>query len=98
MSNVEIYSGNYCGYCVRAKALLEKKGVAYKEYNVQQDASLRQEMLERAHGARTIPQIFINGQHVGGCDELYALERQGELDVWLNSPASEISSAALEPG
>lgn len=84
MNKVELYTGDYCPYCVRAKALLEKKGVAYSEYNVQQDAGRRAEMLERSNGMRTIPQIFIGGRHVGGCDELHALERSGELDVWLN--------------
>lgn len=89
MSNIEVYSGDFCPYCVRAKALLEKKGVSYKEYNVRQDAGRRVEMLERSNGARTIPQIFIDGRHVGGCDELYALERRGELDAWLQlNPAA----------
>lgn len=82
-SNVEIYSGDYCPYCMRAKALLNKKGVAFTEYNVQSDPALREEMLKRANGARTIPQIFIHGRHVGGCDDLYALERKGELDELL---------------
>jgi len=72
-----------CPYCVRAKALLRKKGVAFSEYNVQLKSELREEMLRRAAGSRTIPQIFINDRHVGGCDELYALERKGELDSWL---------------
>ena len=83
MIKVEVYSGDFCPYCVRAKALLEKKGVPYSEYNVQRDANRRVEMLERSSGARTIPQIFIGGRHVGGCDDLYALERRGELDAWL---------------
>ena len=88
MIKVEVYSGDFCPYCLRAKALLEKKGVSYSEYNVQRDADRRSEMLERSNGARTIPQIFIDGHHVGGCDDLYALERRGELDAWLQlSPA-----------
>ncbi|TLS68555.1 glutaredoxin 3 [Mariprofundus erugo] len=83
MSKVEIYSGDYCPYCVRAKALLSKKGVAFTEYNVQLQTELRSEMLKRSGGARTIPQIFIDDRHVGGCDDLYALEKKGELDRWL---------------
>jgi len=83
MNKVEIYSGDFCPYCVRAKSLLKKKGVDFTEYNVQQEADKRIEMLNRSKGARTIPQIFINDRHVGGCDELYALEKKGELDTWL---------------
>lgn len=83
MSKVEIYSGDYCPYCVRAKALLSKKGVHFTEYNVQLQPELRSDMLKRSGGARTIPQIFINDRHVGGCDDLYALEKKGELDRWL---------------
>jgi len=87
MPKVEVYSGDMCPYCVRAKALLKKKGVAFSEYNVQLKSELREEMLRRAAGSRTIPQIFINDRHVGGCDELYALERKGELDSWLKPAA-----------
>ncbi len=83
MANVELYSGDFCPYCVRAKALLEKKGVAFSEYNIRRDIQKQKEMLDRTGGARTIPQIFINDRHVGGCDELYALEKKGELDNWL---------------
>ena len=83
MKNIEIYSGDFCPYCVRAKTLLEKKGLAYTEYNVRKDIERQVEMGSRAPGARTIPQIFINDRHVGGCDDLYALERSGELDRWL---------------
>jgi len=84
MANIEMYSGNFCPYCIRAKSLLKKKGLEFTEYNVQKDSERRSEMLERTAGARTIPQIFIGGRHVGGCDELYALEKKGELDSWLN--------------
>ncbi|ATX80896.1 glutaredoxin 3 [Mariprofundus ferrinatatus] len=83
MANIEIYSGDFCPYCVRAKSLLKKKGVEFTEYNVQRDMKRQAEMLERAGGARTIPQIFIDGRHVGGCDELYALDSQGKLDPLL---------------
>ncbi|PIP02690.1 MAG: glutaredoxin 3 [Zetaproteobacteria bacterium CG12_big_fil_rev_8_21_14_0_65_54_13] len=85
MSKVEVYSGDYCPYCVRAKSLLKKKGIDFTEYNVQLHADKRTEMLERSNGARTIPQIFINDRHVGGCDELYALEKKGELNDWLSA-------------
>jgi len=84
MSKIEIYSGNFCPYCIRAKSLLKQRGLSFTEYNVQAEPDRRMEMLERASGARTIPQIFINDRHVGGCDELYALDRKGELDAWLS--------------
>jgi len=83
MAKVEVYSGDYCPYCMRAKALLKKKSVVFTEYNVQQEPQRRQEMAERAPGVRTIPQIFINDHHVGGCDDLYALEQRGELELLL---------------
>ena len=83
MANIEIYSGDYCPYCVRAKSLLKSKGVDFTEYNVQRDMNRQAAMLERTGGMRTIPQIFINGKHVGGCDELYALDSRGELDPML---------------
>jgi len=83
MAKIEVYSGDFCPYCVRAKALLKKKGLEFSEYNVRKDIKRQVEMSERAPGARTIPQIFINNRHVGGCDDLFALERRGELDQWL---------------
>jgi glutaredoxin 3 len=83
MAKVEIYSGDYCPYCTRAKQLLKQRGLAFTEYNVQKEPHRRQEMAERAPGARTIPQIFINDRHVGGCDDLYAVDKRGELDQWL---------------
>jgi glutaredoxin 3 len=83
MANIEIYSGDFCPYCIRAKALLKKKGLEFSEYNVRKDIKRQAEMSQRAPGVRTIPQIFINDRHVGGCDELYALERRGELDQWV---------------
>jgi len=85
MSKIEMYTSDFCPYCVRAKMLLDKKGLRVEEYNIQRDPELRQEMLQRSNGARTVPQIFINGRLVeGGCDGLYALERKGELDSWLD--------------
>lgn len=80
MADVEIYTTQVCPYCVRAKRLLEKKGVAFKEIDVSEDAALRDAMVKRAGGKRTVPQIFINGDHVGGCDDLYALDAAGGLD------------------
>ncbi|KZZ60817.1 glutaredoxin [Oleiphilus sp. HI0125] len=80
--NVVIYSSNYCPFCVRAKSLLKKKGVSYKELVVDGDPSLRQEMM-RLSRQHTVPQIWIGNTHVGGCDDLYALERAGKLDPLL---------------
>jgi glutaredoxin 3 len=83
MKNVRIYTTPICPYCVRAKSLLAKKGVAVEEVDVFMDAAARDEMLAKSGGARTVPQIFIGDTHVGGCDELYALEKAGELDPLL---------------
>lgn len=80
MAEVEIYTTPICPYCVRAKALLSKKGVGYTEIDVAADPAVRDAMIKRAGGKRTVPQIFIGGHHVGGSDDLYALERKGELD------------------
>ncbi len=80
MKNVEIYTLRYCPYCHRAKALLESKGVQYKELPIDNDPKLKEAMIERADGRRTVPQIFIDGQGIGGCDELYRLESTGELN------------------
>lgn len=83
MKPVEIYTTPYCPYCIAAKRLLDKKGVAYAETDVSRDPDLRQAMTARAGGARTVPQIFIGGQHVGGSDDLHALEHRGALDPLL---------------
>lgn len=83
MPLIEIYSGDYCPYCMRAKSLLKERGLSFTEYNVQQQPEKRAEMAERAPGVRTIPQIFINNRHLGGCDDLYAVDREGELQDWL---------------
>lgn len=77
--NVEIYTWRTCPFCIRAKALLNRKGVAFTEYAIDGDETARTQMAARAGGRRSVPQIFINGQHVGGCDDLYQLERSGEL-------------------
>lgn len=83
MAEVELYTTKICPYCVRAKRLLEKKGAAFKEIDVSNEPELRQSMTQRAGGRQTVPQIFINGQHVGGCDDLYALDAEGKLDPML---------------
>jgi glutaredoxin 3 len=83
MSDVTIYTTMMCPYCVRAKALLTRKGVAFDEIDVSMDPDLRNEMMERAGGRQTVPQIFINGKHVGGCDELVALDQADKLDPLL---------------
>jgi glutaredoxin 3 len=82
---VEIYTQWGCGYCVRAKRLLEQKGVAFEEYDVTMGGPKKAEMRERTPGTMTVPQIFIDGHGIGGCDELYALDRSGKLDpmLWL---------------
>jgi glutaredoxin 3 len=85
MAKIEMYTTPFCGYCARAKSLLEKKGAAYEEVDVMMDEKKRTEMRERAKRS-TVPQIFINGQHVGGSDELAALERAGKLDALLAQP------------
>ncbi|KZN41375.1 glutaredoxin 3 [Pseudoalteromonas luteoviolacea] len=85
MSNdVTIYTKDYCPFCHRAKALLDSKGVTYTEYDIGVKPELREEMIEKANGSHTVPQIFINGQHIGGCDDMMALEAQGKLASLLN--------------
>lgn len=83
MAQVTIYTRQGCGYCARAKSLLQEKGVSYTEHDATGNAALREEMIEKAHGGSTFPQIFIDGIHVGGCDDLYALDRAGKLDPML---------------
>ena len=80
MKPVEIYTSPLCGFCHAAKRLLNQKGIAFSEIDVLADPGRKPEMIERAGGKRTVPQIFIGDTHVGGCDELHALERQGKLD------------------
>ncbi len=83
MPHIEIYTSPYCGYCIRAKSLLSKKGVPFEEIDVAADEAARARMIDRAGGRRTVPQIFINGAHVGGSDDLYALDAAGRLDPML---------------
>lgn len=83
MPQVEIYTRAFCGYCSRALALLRDKGVAFEEYDTTMGGPPRAEMIQRANGRATVPQIFIDGAHIGGCDELMALEADGKLDALL---------------
>jgi glutaredoxin 3 len=88
MPPVEIYTTPFCPYCHDAKALLKKKNVVFKEIDVSRDRELRRAMTERAGGRTTVPQIFIGPTHVGGCDDLYALDSAGGLDPLLNGQAA----------
>lgn len=85
MSKIEIYTWSSCPFCIRAKGLLNKKGVKYTEYCIDGDNQAREKMAVRAGGRRSLPQTFINDQHIGGCDDLYELEFQGELDKLLQT-------------
>ena len=85
MPKVEIYTWSRCPFCVRAKALLNQKGINYTEYCIDGDAEAREVMAERAHGQRSLPQIFIDDKHEGGCDDLHALEFSGQLDKLLSA-------------
>jgi len=85
MPKIEIYTWTFCPYCIRAKALLDQKKVAYTEYAIDGDEEARDAMSRRTGGRRSLPQIFIDGRHVGGCAELYALEHAGALDDMLVS-------------
>lgn len=83
MANVEIYTKPTCGFCHMAKRLLGAKGISYAEVNITAQPERRAEMIQRANGGSTVPQIFIDGTHIGGCDDLFALERGGKLDALL---------------
>jgi glutaredoxin 3 len=82
---VEIYTWRTCPFCIQAKALLDKKGVEYTEYSIDGDEAARAKMSQRANGKRSVPQVFINDQHVGGCDDIHALNAQGKLDQLLQT-------------
>jgi glutaredoxin 3 len=87
MQPVTIYTTSWCPYCNAAKGLLTKKGVTFQEIDVERVAGARATMVERANGRTSVPQIFVGGTHVGGCDDLYALDRGGKLDPLLQAPA-----------
>lgn len=82
-AKVEIYTWSRCPFCIRAKGLLDSKGVDYTEYCIDGDEDARDQMAERANGKSSLPQIFINDRHIGGCDDMYTLESLGELDALL---------------
>jgi glutaredoxin 3 len=84
-AKVEIYTWRTCPFCIRAKHLLTQKGVQFTEYSIDGDEVARKKMAQRANGRRTLPQIFINDHHVGGCDDIYALDSVGKLDELLAS-------------
>ena len=83
--NIQIYTSPLCGYCHAAKRLLQSKSVEFLEIDLTNEPDRREEMVQRANGGRTVPQIFIDENHVGGCDDLYALERAGKLDLLLQA-------------
>jgi glutaredoxin 3 len=85
MARVEIYTKFLCPYCSRAKRLLSDKGASFEEFDITGDSEKRSEMIQRANGRTTVPQVFINGRHVGGSDDLAALDRQGKLDPLLSA-------------
>ena len=87
MAKVEIYTSPFCGFCFRAKHLLESKHIEFEDIDVMMDRARKAEMVERAGGRTSVPQIFIDGHHVGGCDDLYALEAAGKLDPMLEGRA-----------
>jgi glutaredoxin 3 len=87
MAHIELYTTPSCPYCIAAKDLLTRKGVTFAEFNVMGDPQRRKEMVERAGGRTTVPQIFINSTHVGGCDDLYDLDSEGKLDPLLTAAA-----------
>ena len=83
MAEVELYTTPFCPYCTRARALLDRKGVAFTDIDITEESGRRAEMIQRAGGRTSVPQIFIDGEHIGGSDELVALDRAGELDAKL---------------
>jgi glutaredoxin 3 len=85
MAKIEIYTKFLCPFCTRAKKLLDSKGVSFEEIDISTGGPRRAEMLERSGGRQTVPQIFIDGEHVGGCDDLVAMDRAGRLDPMLNA-------------
>ncbi|MHC5757303.1 glutaredoxin 3 [Nostoc sp.] len=82
-AKVEIYTWRTCPFCIRAKSLLKNKGVEFIEYSIDGDEAARNKMAQRANGRRSLPQIFINDDHIGGCDDIHALDSQGKLDELL---------------
>jgi glutaredoxin 3 len=85
MPSITIYTKGWCPYCVAAKKLLDEKGAAFTEIDIEKKPGARAEMVQKAGGRTTVPQVFINGKHVGGCDDLYALDDRGELELLLQA-------------
>ena len=97
MTRIRLYTTQFCGFCRAAKRLLIGKGLDFEEIDVTIDSDKRAEMIERAMGLRTVPQIFIHGRHVGGYEELAELARQGKLDTWLaNAPEALLPEAVAD--
>jgi glutaredoxin 3 len=97
MTRILLYTTQFCGYCRATKQLLRGKGLEFEEIDVGFDAEKRIEMIERATGLRTVPQIFIHGRHVGGYEELSALDREGKLEAWLEAAPETLVPEALAP-
>jgi glutaredoxin 3 len=95
MTRILLYTTQFCGYCHAAKRLLRGKGLDFEEIDVSFDADKRAEMIDRAMGVRTVPQIFIHGRYVGGYEELAELEREGKLDAWLETAPEALAPEAL---
>jgi glutaredoxin 3 len=85
LAKIEIYTTPFCPYCQRAKSLLQRKGAPFEEIDVMMDSDKRAEMMQRADGRRTVPQIFVDGKGIGGCDDLHDLDAQGKLDALLSA-------------
>jgi glutaredoxin 3 len=94
MTRIVLYTTPFCGYCRAAKRLLTDKALDFEQIDVSFDDAKRAEMIDRAHGRRTVPQIFIHGRHVGGYDELAMLEREGKLEAWLAAPPEMLAAAS----
>jgi len=86
MAEVELYTTPFCPYCTRARALLDRKGIVFTDIDITEEPGRRAEMIRRAGGRTSVPQIFIDGKHIGGSDELIALDRDGQLDAKLGMP------------
>lgn len=97
MTRILLYTTPFCGYCRAAKQLLRGKAIDFEEIDVAFDADKRAEMIGRAQGLRTVPQIFIHGRHVGGYDELAMLEREGKLDAWFANEPEMLASEMVAP-
>lgn len=96
MATATIYTRNFCGYCLRAKQLLDRRDIEYEEINISEEPDRKDEMIDRSNGQKTFPQIFINGAHVGGCDDLYELDEKGELNTMIESNETDGDSGETD--